>query len=70
MTPNNPDPKPRSWREFFEEGTRPTEDFMSDPIGNMDLLIAAHALSATYTLVTNNLREFRRVSGLECENWN
>lgn len=38
------------------------------PIGNMDLLIAAHAVSAKYTLVTNNLREFRRVAGLECEN--
>ncbi|MFW5635555.1 MAG: type II toxin-antitoxin system VapC family toxin [Thermodesulfobacteriota bacterium] len=38
------------------------------PIGNMDLLIAAHAVSVKYTLVTNNLREFRRVAGLECEN--
>lgn len=25
-------PKPRNWREFFEEGTRPTEDFMSERI--------------------------------------
>jgi tRNA(fMet)-specific endonuclease VapC len=39
------------------------------PIGNMDLLIAAHALSENAVLVTNNLREFRRVSGLALEDW-
>jgi len=39
------------------------------PIGNMDLLIAAHAVSENYILVTNNLREFGRVEGLVCENW-
>ncbi len=39
------------------------------PIGNMDLLIAAHALSQKCTLVSNNLREFKRVKNLKCENW-
>jgi tRNA(fMet)-specific endonuclease VapC len=39
------------------------------PIGAYDLLIAAHALSLGLTLVTNNLREFRRVPGLKVENW-
>jgi tRNA(fMet)-specific endonuclease VapC len=39
------------------------------PIGSMDLLIAAHALSLDVRLVTNNLREFRRVPGLRVENW-
>ncbi|ULA62472.1 MAG: tRNA(fMet)-specific endonuclease VapC [Nitrospira sp.] len=39
------------------------------PIGNMDLLIAAHALSLGVRLVTNNGREFRRVPGLKVENW-
>ena len=39
------------------------------PIGNMDMLIAAHALSLNATLVTNNLREFERVSDLKLENW-
>jgi tRNA(fMet)-specific endonuclease VapC len=39
------------------------------PIGNMDLLIAAHALSQNCTLVSNNLREFKRVNNLEYENW-
>jgi tRNA(fMet)-specific endonuclease VapC len=39
------------------------------PIGNMDMLIAAHSLSLDATLVTNNLREFERVPGLKLENW-
>jgi tRNA(fMet)-specific endonuclease VapC len=39
------------------------------PIGAMDLLIAAHARSLSLPLVTNNLREFERVSGLRTENW-
>ena len=39
------------------------------PIGALDELIAAHALSAGLTLVTNNLREFGRVDGLNPENW-
>jgi tRNA(fMet)-specific endonuclease VapC len=39
------------------------------PIGPLDTLIAAHALSLGLTLVTNNIREFRRVSGLSVEDW-
>ena len=39
------------------------------PIGAMDLLIAAHALSLDARLVTNNEREFRRVRSLRVENW-
>lgn len=42
---------------------------MGSPIGSMDLLIAAHALSLGVRLVSNNLREFRRVPGLKLENW-
>ncbi|MGA9963764.1 MAG: type II toxin-antitoxin system VapC family toxin [Terriglobales bacterium] len=38
-------------------------------IGNNDLWIAAHAISAGLTLVTNNEREFRRVAGLRIQNW-
>jgi len=38
-------------------------------IGNNDLWIAAHALAAELTLVTNNEREFRRVRGLKIQNW-
>ena len=39
------------------------------PIGNLDLLIAAHALSRGATLVTNNTRHFSQVPGLRIENW-
>ena len=39
------------------------------PIGALDTMIAAHALSQQSTLVTNNTREFARVSGLSLENW-
>lgn len=39
------------------------------PIGAMDLLIAAHALSLGVRLVTNDEREFRHVPGLRVENW-
>lgn len=38
-------------------------------IGNNDLWIAAHALVAGLTLVTNNESEFRRVRGLKVQNW-
>ncbi|MCK7575519.1 MAG: type II toxin-antitoxin system VapC family toxin [Chromatiales bacterium] len=38
-------------------------------IGAMDTMIAAHALSLDAILVTNNTREFARVSGLRLENW-
>lgn len=38
-------------------------------IGNNDLWIAAHAKAAKLILVTNNEREFKRVSGLEVQNW-
>jgi len=39
------------------------------PIGPYDTQIAAHALAAGLTLVTNNEREFKRVPGLALENW-
>jgi tRNA(fMet)-specific endonuclease VapC len=38
-------------------------------IGANDLFIAAHARSIDLTLVTNNRREFGRVTGLKLENW-
>jgi tRNA(fMet)-specific endonuclease VapC len=38
-------------------------------IGANDLFIAAHARSLGLTLVTNNTREFGRVTGLKLENW-
>ncbi|MFT3945991.1 MAG: PIN domain-containing protein [Agriterribacter sp.] len=39
------------------------------PIGPLDTLIAAHAKSVNHILVTNNNKEFSRVSGLQTENW-
>lgn len=39
------------------------------PIGPLDTLIAAHALSRGLTLVTNNVHEFSRVQQLAIENW-
>jgi tRNA(fMet)-specific endonuclease VapC len=38
-------------------------------IGPMDTLIAAQALRLGATIVTRNVREFERVSGLKVENW-
>jgi tRNA(fMet)-specific endonuclease VapC len=38
-------------------------------IGSNDLWIAAHAKTMGLTLVTNNEREFRRVTGLKIQNW-
>lgn len=39
------------------------------PIGPLDMLIAGHARAEGLILVTNNVREFERVPGLELENW-
>ncbi len=39
------------------------------PIGAMDYLIAAHALSENLVLVTNNEKEFVRIPNLKVENW-
>ena len=39
-----------------------------EPIGNLDLMIAAHALATGTILVTND-RVFRRIKGLRVEDW-
>ncbi len=39
------------------------------PIGSLDTMIAAHALSLQALLVTNNTREFAKVPGLQLDNW-
>ena len=39
------------------------------PIGNNDMWIAAHARDLGCTLITNNLKEFARVSDLQIDNW-
>ncbi|MGN1170399.1 MAG: type II toxin-antitoxin system VapC family toxin [Lachnospiraceae bacterium] len=39
------------------------------PIGPLDMMIAGHAKSLDYCIVTNNTKEFSRVRGLKLENW-
>lgn len=39
------------------------------PIGPLDMMIAGHAKSLGYTVVTNITKEFMRVNGLKLENW-
>ena len=39
------------------------------PIGPLDMMIAGHAQSLGYTIVTNNVKEFSRVAALKIENW-
>ncbi|OPX24734.1 MAG: VapC toxin family PIN domain ribonuclease, partial [Candidatus Cloacimonas sp. 4484_140] len=39
------------------------------PIGSLDMLIAAHALSLGCILVTNIEKEFNRIPNLKLENW-
>ena len=39
------------------------------PIGPLDMMIAGHAMSMGYTVVTNNVKEFSRVPDLKIENW-
>lgn len=42
---------------------------LGTPIGNMDLLIASHAVAEQATLVTNNVKHFGAVPGLKIEQW-
>ena len=48
---------------------RATLEKKGQGIGGYDVLIAGHARSRGLIVVTGNLREFRRVEGLRCENW-
>ena len=42
---------------------------MGTPIGDADTRIASVALARNFTVVTGNVRHFRRVPGLRVENW-
>jgi tRNA(fMet)-specific endonuclease VapC len=48
---------------------RASLELQGRPIGDLDSLIAAHALAQDLILVTNNLREFQRVPDLRTETW-
>jgi tRNA(fMet)-specific endonuclease VapC len=39
------------------------------PIGPLDMLIAAHARSRALTVVSDNVGEFARIPGLQIESW-
>jgi len=39
------------------------------PLGNMDMLIAAAALSAGAILVTHNVKHFTKIKGIRVEDW-
>ena len=58
-------------RAIMEEFAALKADLQSQgtPLDDFDLFIAATALSLGYRLVTNNERHFRRVPGLQVENW-
>jgi len=45
-------------------------EFQGTPLDDFDLVIAASALAHNLILVTNNEKHFRRVEGLELDNWN
>ena len=64
--------------DVLEHGNKPASHYgdiraelekAGQTIGVNDIHIAAHARSEGLVLVSNNLREFERVSGLRTENW-
>jgi tRNA(fMet)-specific endonuclease VapC len=50
-------------------GIRSELEAAGKPIGGNDLLIAAHAYATGATIVTANAGEFKRIRGLNVENW-
>jgi tRNA(fMet)-specific endonuclease VapC len=60
-------PLPRPAGHLYGE-LRANLESKGQMIGNNDLWIAAHAKAAWLILITNNEREFRRISGLKIEN--
>jgi len=61
-----------AWGAGAVDATVKIKKILSDkgtPIGNNDIMIAGHAISAGCVLVTNNTKEFERVPELEFEDW-
>ena len=48
---------------------RATLEKKGTPIGPLDMMIAGHARSLDYILVTNNTKEFNRIENLKLEDW-
>ncbi len=61
-------PLPINTAEYYGP-TRADLELRGIPIGANDMWIAAHALAVDAVLVTNNIREFSRITGLKVENW-
>ncbi len=61
--------------DFSSEAARHFGDIYGDldmkgmRISDRDTMIAAHARSLGYTVITNNVREFSRVQGLKYKDW-
>jgi tRNA(fMet)-specific endonuclease VapC len=54
---------------FHYARTRTSLERAGTPIGNLDFLIASHALAEEAIVVTNNVEHFSAVAGLTVENW-
>jgi len=54
---------------LFYGGLRSSLEKQGTPIGPLDTMIGAHALSLNLTLVTNNTKEFNRIQGLKVIDW-
>ena len=62
--------KPIGELEAARYGQVTTElEQLGTPIGQVDSMIAAHALTLDVVLVTNNTRHFSQVKGLQFEDW-
>lgn len=49
--------------------TRAQLEAAGTPVGNLDLMIAAHALAEDSVVITNHAREFHRIPGVAVEEW-
>jgi tRNA(fMet)-specific endonuclease VapC len=70
-----------AWLAGFEQLTWPLEathhyarmrcelERIGRPVGNLDLMIAAHALAEDSVVITNNARDFLRIPGVAVEEW-
>ena len=61
-----------AWDQAAVDASTSIKKALSDngtPIGHNDTLIAGHAVSEKCILVTNNIKEFNRVPGLQFEDW-
>jgi tRNA(fMet)-specific endonuclease VapC len=66
---------PLEWTPFDDDDARAAGDVRAEleavgtPIGAYDVLLAAQARRRGATLVTSNVREFGRITGLKWEDW-